>query len=77
MLVAVSFALAGLVLIPQIPISILPQTDFPRIVILVDNGIAPPNILMTTVTRPIEEAILLLPGLTTVPSPTPRGSRWP
>lgn len=73
-LVAVTFALAGLALIPQIPISIFPQTDFPRIVILVDNGIAPPNIQMTTVTRPIEEAIRLVPGVTTVRSTTARGS---
>ena len=73
-LVALSFALAGVLLIPQIPISIFPQTDFPRIVILVDNGIAPPNIQMTTVTRPIEEAVRLVPGVTTVRSTTARGS---
>ncbi len=73
-LVAFSFALAGILLIPMIPISIFPQTDFPRIVILVDNGIAPPNIQMTTVTRPIEEAIRLVPGVTTVRSVTARGS---
>ncbi len=73
-LVALSFALAGLMLIPQIPISIFPQTDFPRIVILVDNGIAPPNIQMSNVTRPIEEAIRLVPGVTTVRSTTARGS---
>ena len=73
-LVVLCFALAGIVLTPQIPISIFPQTDFPRIVILVDNGIAPPNIQMTTVTRPIEEAIRLVPGVTTVRSTTARGS---
>ena len=73
-LVVLCFALAGIVLAPQIPISIFPQTDFPRIVILVDNGIAPPNIQMTTVTRPIEEAIRLVPGVTTVRSTTARGS---
>ncbi|MBI2685560.1 MAG: efflux RND transporter permease subunit [Acidobacteria bacterium] len=73
-LVALSFALAGLLLIPQIPISIFPQTDFPRIVILVDNGIAPPNMQMSNVTRPIEEAIRLVPGVTTVRSTTARGS---
>jgi CzcA family heavy metal efflux pump len=73
-LVALSFALAGLMLIPQLPIAIFPQTDFPRIVILVDNGIAPPNIQMNTVTRPIEEAIRLVPGVTTVRSTTARGS---
>ncbi|MEZ5355046.1 MAG: efflux RND transporter permease subunit [Bryobacteraceae bacterium] len=73
-LVALSFALAGILLIPGIPVSIFPQTDFPRIVILVDNGIAPPNIQMNTVTRPIEEAVRLVPGITTVRSTTARGS---
>lgn len=73
-LVILSVALAGVVLIPQIPISIFPQTDFPRIVILADNGIAPVNVQMLTVTRPIEEAIRLVPGITTVRSVTGRGS---
>jgi multidrug efflux pump subunit AcrB len=74
MLVVVSIALAGLILTFQIPISIFPQTDFPRIVILADNGIAPVNVQMLTVTRPIEEAIRLVPGITTVRSVTGRGS---
>src|SRR6266540_2847893 len=73
-LVILSVALAGVVLTFQIPISIFPQTDFPRIVILADNGIAPVNVQMLTVTRPIEEAIRLVPGITTVRSVTGRGS---
>ncbi len=73
-LVILSFALAGAVMIPTIPISIFPQTDFPRVVILVDNGIAPVNVQMLTVTRPLEEAIRLVPGITTMRSVTARGS---
>jgi len=73
-LVILSFALAGVLMIPSIPVSILPQTDFPRIVILVDNGIAPINVQMLTVTRPLEEAIRLVPGITTMRSVTGRGS---
>jgi len=72
--VILSFALAGLVMIPSIPVSILPETDFPRVVILVDNGIAPINVQMLTVTRPLEEAIRLVPGITTMRSVTGRGS---
>jgi CzcA family heavy metal efflux pump len=74
MLVFLGLALAGVAVIPQIPISIFPQTDFPRVVILVDNGIAPVNVQMLTVTRPIEEAIRLVPGVTTIRSVTGRGS---
>ena len=65
-LVALSFALAGAVFLFQLPISIFPQTNFPRIVILVDNGIAPVDVQMLTVTRPIEEAVRLVPGITDV-----------
>jgi CzcA family heavy metal efflux pump len=63
-----------LVLAFTIPISIFPQTDFPRIVILADNGIAPVNTQMLTVTRPLEQAIRLVPGITNVRSVTGRGS---
>jgi CzcA family heavy metal efflux pump len=73
-LVVSSFALAGILFIFHIPISIFPQTDFPRIVILIDNGIAPVDVQMLTVTRPIEEAIRLVPGITDVRSVTARGS---
>ncbi len=73
-IVVLSFALAGIVFAFRLPISILPQTDFPRIVILVDNGIAPADVQMVTVTRPIEEAIRIVPGITDVRSVTARGS---
>ena len=73
-LIVLAFAMAGLFFIFKLPISIFPQTDFPRIVVLVDNGITPPDIQLVTVTRPIEEAIRLVPGITTVRSVTARGS---
>jgi CzcA family heavy metal efflux pump len=73
-LIFLSFALAGLAFIFRLPISLFPQTDFPRIVILVDNGIAPVDVQMLTVTRPVEEAIRSVPGITDVRSVTGRGS---
>jgi multidrug efflux pump subunit AcrB len=73
-LIAFAFAVAGLLFIFRLPISIFPQTDFPRTIILVDNGITPPDVQLVTVTRPIEEAIRLVPGITTVRSVTARGS---
>ncbi len=73
-LIVLAFALAGVLFTLSLPISIFPQTDFPRIVILVDNGIAPPDVQMLTVTRPIEEAIRLVPGITNLRSVTSRGS---
>ena len=73
-IVVLSFALAGAVLIPSVPVSIFPETDFPRVVILVDNGITPIDQQMLTVTRPLEEAVRQVPGITTVRSVTARGS---
>src|SRR4051794_35081275 len=72
-LVILSFAAAGLILIFQIPVAILPQTDFPRIIILADNGVQPVDVQMLTVTRPLEEAIRLVPGITDMRSVTSRG----
>ena len=73
-LIFLSFALAGLVFTFRLPISLFPQTDFPRIVILVDNGIAPVDVQMLTVTRKLEEAVRAVPGITDVRSITGRGS---
>lgn len=72
-LVLGSFALAGLVLVFHLPIALLPQTDFPRVIILADSGVQPVDMQMLTVTRPIEEAIRLVPGITDVRSITSRG----
>lgn len=72
--IVLSFALAGLFFTFRLPIAIFPQTDFPRIVILVDNGITPVDIQMVRVTRPIEEAIRIVPGITNIRSVTSRGS---
>ncbi|MBI3281919.1 MAG: efflux RND transporter permease subunit [Acidobacteria bacterium] len=73
-IVVLSFALAGTAFLFRLPIAIFPQTDFPRVVILVDNGITPVDIQMLRVTRPIEEAIRIVPGITTIRSVTARGS---
>jgi CzcA family heavy metal efflux pump len=73
-LIVASFAVAGLIFLFRLPISLFPKTDFPRVVILVDNGIAPVNVQMIKVTRPIEEAIRIVPGITNIRSVTSRGS---
>ena len=57
-----------------IPVSVFPSTDFPRVLIGVDNGVMPIDQMTVTVTRPIEEAVNSVPGLLTVRSTTSRGS---
>ncbi len=58
----------------SIPVAVFPNTDFPRIVVGIDNGVAPINQMEVMVTRPIEEAMNTVPGLEQVRSTTSRGS---
>jgi CzcA family heavy metal efflux pump len=65
---------AGLYAAWQLPIAVFPETDFPRIVIIVDNGEAPASQTLVAVTRPIEEAMNGIPGIARIKSKTARGS---
>ena len=69
-----TLALLGAYLAFTIPVAVFPETNFPRILIAVDNGVMPIDQMMVTVTRPIEEAVNSVPGLTEVRSITSRGS---
>lgn len=72
--VILMLALLGAYLSFSVPISVFPRTDFPRIIIGVDNGVMPIEQMQVTVTRPIEEAVNSVPGLHDVRSTTSRGS---
>jgi len=65
---------AGLFAAWRLPIAVFPQTDFPRIVIIVDNGEAPAAQTLASVTLPIEEAMNGVPGIARIKSKTARGS---
>jgi multidrug efflux pump subunit AcrB len=69
-----SLALVGAYLALTVPVSVFPETDFPRIVIGIDNGVTPIDQMLVTITRPIEEAVNVVPGLRRVVSTTSRGS---
>ena len=71
---AIALAIAGIFLAFRIPLAVFPQTNFPRVVIGVDNGVTPIEQMEVTVTRPIEDAVNSVPGLATVDSITSRGS---
>lgn len=66
--------LAGILSAVAMPSSVFPQTDFPRVVILIDNGVMPGDQMMATITRPVEEAMKDIPGVVSVRSATGRGS---
>jgi CzcA family heavy metal efflux pump len=72
--IAAALCLAGVFCALRMPSSVFPRTDFPRVVIIVNNGIMPADEMMATVTRPIEEALKDIPGALTVRTATKRGS---
>jgi CzcA family heavy metal efflux pump len=72
--IVVLLCAAGLFAAWQLPVAIFPETDFPRIVIIVDNGEAPASQTLVSVTRPIEEAMNGIPGIARIKSKTARGS---
>src|SRR5499427_4376587 len=70
----ISLALVGAYLAFSIPVAVFPNTDFPRVLIAVDNGVMPIDQMLVTITRPLEEAVNSVPGLQKVVSITSRGS---
>ncbi|HEX3353289.1 MAG TPA: efflux RND transporter permease subunit [Terriglobales bacterium] len=69
-----TLALLGGYLAFTIPVSVFPNTNFPRILIAVDNGVMPTDQMMVTITRRLEEGVNSVPGLLEVRSVTSRGS---
>src|SRR3984957_1480266 len=65
---------AGIYVAYKVPVSVFPETNFPRVVIGVDNGVMPVDQMQVTITKPIEDAVNSVPGLTTVRSTTSRGT---
>src|SRR6266849_6768379 len=72
--VILTLVAAGIYLASTIPVAVFPEVDFPRVVVGVDNGVAPIDQMLVTVTRRIEEALNTVQGLERVQSITSRGS---
>ena len=71
---AVTFVIAGVFVATQLPVSLFPTVNFPRVQILADVGDRPADRMMAEVTRQLEEAVNSVPGLLNVRSVTSRGS---
>jgi CzcA family heavy metal efflux pump len=67
-------AIGGIVGATRVPLSLFPQTDFPRIIIVVENGEVAAQQMLVTVTRPVEEAMSGIPGIARIKSVTSRGA---
>jgi CzcA family heavy metal efflux pump len=65
---------AGLFAAWNLPTAIFPNTDFPRIIITVENGEVPADQMLVSVTQPVEEAMNGIPGIERIKSTTARGS---
>jgi CzcA family heavy metal efflux pump len=72
--IVLGLCLAGIYAASSMPSSVFPQTDFPRVTIMVDNGEMPADEMMATITKPIEEAMKDAPGVVNIRSSTGRGS---
>ena len=65
---------AGVWTATRLPSSIFPAVTFPRVKVIADAGEEPAALMIPAVTRPLEEAILRVPGIERVTSTTARGS---
>jgi CzcA family heavy metal efflux pump len=73
-LASVALVVAGAVAAWSLPSGIYPPLEFPRIVIIAQSGTLPPQAMTLTVTRPIETAVMEVPGIRRVRSRSIRGS---
>jgi CzcA family heavy metal efflux pump len=67
-------ALAGALAAFKLPVTLFPTADFPRVVVSLDAGDRPADLMMLAVTQPVEEAVRRVPGVRDVRSTTSRGS---
>src|SRR5436309_9668558 len=72
--VILTMVAVGAYLALTIPVAVFPDTNFPRIIVGVDNGVFPIDQMLVTVTKPLEEAINVVPGLDHLWSITSRGT---
>lgn len=66
--------LAGALLYPSFPVSILPDVTFPRVVAIAEAADRPTDRMEVSVARPIEEALATIPGVQRIRSSSKRGS---
>lgn len=67
-------AIGGLAASFNLPVGLFPHTNFPRVVVNIDAGERPADLMAIEVTRPIEEALRGVPGVRKVRSNTSRGA---
>ena len=66
--------MGGIYAYQKVQVSLFPEITFPKIKVIADNGEQPVDMMMITVTRPLEDAIKQIPGLKGIRTTTSRGS---
>ncbi len=72
--VILTLVAVGIYLAQTIPVAVFPDTNFPRVVVGVDNGVFPIDQMLVTCTKPIEEALNTVQGLEQIYTITSRGT---
>jgi multidrug efflux pump len=73
-LLALAVLLAGLIAFRQLPVSPLPQVDFPTIVVNASMAGASPEVMAATVATPLERSLGTIAGITQMTSSSSLGS---
>ncbi len=73
LLVVVILCVAGFYFSQNLPVAIFPDLTAPRIIVTADAGDTPIPVVLANITRPLENAVSGVPGVTTVKSLTQRG----
>src|SRR5678816_2804017 len=73
-LLTAAVLLAGMVAYSQLPVSALPQVDYPTIQVLTFYPGASPDVMASSVTAPLERQFGQIPGLTQMTSTSSEGS---
>lgn len=71
--ISIGLVIAGAAAAWSLPSSIYPPLEFPRIVVIARSSTLPSQSMVVTVTRPIEQAVLEVPGIRRVRSTSIRG----
>src|SRR5439155_6640979 len=74
LLVTALLAAAGFITLLGLPSDIYPPLNFPRVVVIGHTGTLPARSMLLSVTRPIEQVVMEVPGIRRVRSTTFRGS---
>lgn len=70
----IALVAGGVLGVFDMPVSLFPHVNFPRIRINIDAGDRPAERMAVEVTRPLEEAVRGIPGVQSIHSTTSRGS---